>query len=67
MKAWVLTDENGRVTATAISGSLDRERKWTCRTGTTWNDSRTGDWRTGRWCTTRRSPDNANRGADTDK
>jgi len=23
MKAWVLTDENGRVTATAISGTLD--------------------------------------------
>ena len=23
MKAWVLTDENGRVTATAISGKLD--------------------------------------------
>ena len=22
MKAWVLTDENGRVTATAISGTL---------------------------------------------
>ncbi len=49
MKAWVLTDENGRVTAMAISGKLDAGTETDLPEG--YDPERQQDWRlvSGQW------------------